>query len=348
MNRNLLLSCRPDMSARMPWLKIKKELIYSKTRSMKNIVVRIINKEENIQQIWDLNHFDYPERLNPFTEQFVESFAEYGKECIRFLRRSITDTLYIVPFNEISFFSLIAGEWGVWSPYTQQRGYELKKQLVKATIKCMDAIWSVDKDVRFIQVDPIFYRRAKHPLTKESITAAREFKEIKMQAWDMLAGRLEPQLGGSPKYLDIIGCNYYYYNQEFLWSDPSGAIRYKTMGWNSKYRLSLATMLKEVYDRYHRPLLLTETGGWGELRRIWWRRTFREVEETLKRKIPLYGICAYPIVDRPDWTDEHLTNSGLWDFAHDDATCRRIPHSESIRLVTEFSRRHSGVSSLTV
>jgi hypothetical protein len=40
----------------------------------------------------------------------------------------------------------------------------------------------------------------------------------------------------------------------------------------------------------------------------------KEVEAVLKQGIPLWGVCIYPIIDRPDW--DHLTpwhNAGLWD-----------------------------------
>ena len=33
------------------------------------------------------------------------------------------------------------------------------------------------------------------------------------QAWDMLVGRMWPQIGGDPKYLDVVGVNFYYNNQ---------------------------------------------------------------------------------------------------------------------------------------
>ena len=43
-----------------------------------------------------------------------------------------------------------------------------------------------------------------------------------MKAWDMLCGKLEPELGGAPHYLDIMGIIYYQNNQwdvgaEFPW-----------------------------------------------------------------------------------------------------------------------------------
>ncbi len=294
-------------------------------------------KAAGVQQIWDLNHFDYPDDLDPFSSAFVDRFARYAAEAIKYILQYSTGTVFIVPWNEISFFALIGADWGAWAPFAKERGFELKKQLVRASLAAMDAIWAVDSSVRFIQVDPIFYRRAKPPITPATRDAARAFKEIKMQAWDMLCGKIEPELGGAAKYLDIIGCNYYYYNQEYVF-EQNDSIAYKTIPWNSRYRISSVSMYQEVYERYHRPLVITETGGWGELRRIWWRRTLRELTEALDQGLPIYGVCAYPIIDRPDWTDGHLTNSGLWDFAADDPLLRRIPHEYSINLLRTFGQ----------
>ena len=33
------------------------------------------------------------------------------------------------------------------------------------------------------------------------------------EAWDMLSGRVQPELGGDERYLDVIGVNYYDRNQ---------------------------------------------------------------------------------------------------------------------------------------
>jgi UDP-galactopyranose mutase len=214
---------------------------------------------------------------------------------------------------------------------------EFKKQLVRATIASMDAIWKVDRDVRFIQVDPIFRRIPMEPASSQAKKMAAGFIGDKFQAWDMLSGRIFPELGGHPKYLDILGANYYYYNQEYILPkrSPNGSI-YMTIPWKSKDRASLVQMLAEVYERYQRPMVVAETGGWGALRRMWWPRTLRELNSALVRKLPIYGACAYPIIDRPDWTYGHLTNSGLWDFKLNDPKSTRIPHAPSIRIVKKF------------
>jgi hypothetical protein len=298
-----------------------------------------IGKEEKIQQIWDLNHFDFPNDLDIFSDDFVERFAEYSKHIIKLLRKYTDEQLYICPVNEISFFAFIGGDAGAWAPHQIGRGIELKKQLVKASIAAMDAIWEIDRNVRFIQVDPIFYRTPKKPITKAKIKVAREFIDGKFQAWDMLSGVINPELGGHPKYLDILGCNYYYYNQEWITSvGENDTATYETIPLYSKHRITLGTMLKQVYLRYKRPMIVSETGGWGELRPKWWRKIFNELDRA-RRRLPIYGVCVYPVIDRPDWNDGHLTNSGLWDFEFGDKTCCRIPHVDTINLVQKYTQR---------
>jgi beta-glucosidase/6-phospho-beta-glucosidase/beta-galactosidase len=299
-------------------------------------------KNENIQIIWDLNHFDYPDYLDPFSEKFTESYAKYAAEAIKIIKKYQPKNNYLVPWNEISFFSVVGGEWGAWAPYAKNKGDELKRQLVKASIAAMNAIWQIDPAVRFIQVDPMFVRIPKKPITQAKQEVAKWFAQAKFQAWDMLAGKIEPELGGDPKYLDLIGVNYYYYNQELIikpltYNDSIN----KTIPLFSKYRLHLKYLLEEIYKRYNRPIIITETGSWGELRSRWWKKTLKEIDASLEYGIPLYGVCAYPIIDRPDWDHGHLTNSGLWDFNPDDPKLVRIPHESTIKLIKSYAQKRS-------
>jgi len=63
-----------------------------------------VGKAAYIEQIWDLNHFDYPEYLDFFSNEFPIAFAVYAQQAIKYLRKYSEKTLYIVPRNEISFF----------------------------------------------------------------------------------------------------------------------------------------------------------------------------------------------------------------------------------------------------
>lgn len=297
-------------------------------------------KEEGIQQIWDLNHFDYPEYLDPFSDKFVKQFAEYSKHVITLIRKYQEGTIYIVPVNETSFFSWIAADIGKWAPYTIGRGKEFKIQLVKANIAAINSIREVDSDVGFIQVDPIMRRRAKKPSNPDSRANARDFNNrVRYEAWDMLTGKVSPELGGESKYLDIIGLNYYHNNQQWvkvLRNDEDKLVNLN-MHWFSKYRIPFDRMIGDVYKRYKKPIVISETGSWGDTRYKWWKELLPQINNGLKNGLPIYGVCIYPIIDRRDWDYFHLTNSGLWDYADDDLSCQRIPHTKSIEIIKKYA-----------
>jgi len=298
-----------------------------------------IGKEENMQQIWDLNHFDFPEFLDPFSEDFIKNFVEYSKRAVEVIRKYIDTTIFIVPINEISFFSWVSADIGGWAPYKINEGVKFKKQLVKASIAAMNALWNIDKNIRFIQVDPIL-RRVVNPDMEISKEMEIDFFNKKFEAWDMLVGKSYPELGGEPKYLDICGVNYYYYNQQYIVKSITSEVTYPIMDWDDKNRISFKDMLNEVYNRYNRPILITETGAWGDLRVKWWKRTFKEVVQAINFNIPILGMCSYPIIDRRDWTDKHLTNSGFWDFKEDDSKLTRFPDNKTIDIIKELKQTY--------
>lgn len=304
-----------------------------------------IGKQEKIQQIWDLNHFDYPEFLDPFTDDFINAFASYAKQAASVIRKYQKGEIYIVPWNEISFTAWMSADQGNWAPYTKgsNNGFRLKRQLVKAVIAAMDAIWDSDNTIRFIHVDPLMRRHPKEPIGKKAIDTANEFNNIiRWEAWDMIAGKTYPEVGGDPKYLDILGINYYFHNQMWILSDQEhNKISDTTIEWDSPDRVPFGSMLEEVYGRYERPMVLSETGSYGDLRARWWKRILGEIDETLENGLPVYGVCSYPTVDKPEWIDWLFINSGLWDFATDDPKFSRIPHRKSLELIKEYSKRWS-------
>lgn len=299
-------------------------------------------KKQGIQQIWDLNHFDYPEYLDPFNEEFISRFAQYAVECIKIIKKYQTSPIYIVPMNEISFFAWIGADMGWWAPYQKGRknGFKFKKQLVKATLLAIDAVRKLDETVRFIHVDPYMRRVARDSASKTALKHVREFNRvIRYQAWDMISGRSHPELGGDPKYLDIIGMNYYVHNQEWVISESDGKIRHQLIDWESSDRVSFAQMIKRVYLRYGRPILISESGSFGEQRERWWSRLFTELDEAVAMQLPVCGVCAYPILDRPETAGFLLPNSGLWDFECDDIECRRIPHVQALQVLQKFNEK---------
>jgi beta-glucosidase/6-phospho-beta-glucosidase/beta-galactosidase len=267
-------------------------------------------ERHGIQVIWNLCHYGWPQDLHLYSSGFVERFARYCGAVARFISdRSDVVPLY-VPINEISFFAWAAGEVGYLHPYDRGRGHEIKRQLVRATLAGIEAIWEVDPRARILHVDPLIH--VIPPLGRPDLgRAAADQRARQFEAWDMLAGGLEPSLGGHPRYLDIIGVNFYHANQ---WEYPDQRLRWEDTPRDRRW-VPLRHLLSEVYDRYGRPMFLSETSHFGAGRGRWIREVADEVRHARDMDVPVEGICIYPIIDRPDWDDPgHWHNSGLWDL----------------------------------
>jgi beta-glucosidase/6-phospho-beta-glucosidase/beta-galactosidase len=261
-------------------------------------------QKTGIQIIWDLFHYGYPDDLDIFSPEFIERFARFSAATGTFLHSQINQPLFLSPVNEISFFSWAAGEVGIFSPFANGRGDELKLQMVRSTFASIDAIRAAVPKVRFLQTDPAINVVATKKLHQR---AAENYRRSQFQAFDLLCGKLRPELGGHPKYLDIIGLNYYFHNQ---WRFPS---RRKIPLGHPIYR-PLHQILDEFYRRYKLPVLIAETGIEDDLRPEWFQYIWDETKTALENGIPVEGICLYPIVNHPGWEDNRHCHNGLWDY----------------------------------
>ncbi|HEU5124260.1 MAG TPA: beta-glucosidase [Verrucomicrobiae bacterium] len=266
------------------------------------------------QVIWDLCHFGWPDHLDIFKPEFVTALARYGAAFAEWLKNETNGPGFFVPINEISFFSWAAGDEGSIFPFATGRGFELKTQLVRAAIEAMEAIWQVTPAARFVHVDPIIHVVAspKHP---EQRGEAEAYRLSQFQAWDMLSGRIWPELGGHEKYLDVVGVNFYPHNQWFYnlkGFERIGKFR-PIMRRNPRYR-PFREMLAEVYSRYHRPILIAETGAEDNARASWFRYVCRETVAAIEDGIPVEGMCLYPILNHPGWGDNRHCYNALWDY----------------------------------
>ena len=269
------------------------------------------------QVIWDLCHFGWPDHLDLFSPEFVTALAHYGAATAQWLARELGEPPWFVPVNEISFFSWASGDEGSMYPFATGRGFELKTQLVRAAIAAMDAIWAAVPAARFVHVDPIIHVIAspRHPQEKE---AAEAYRLSQFQSWDMLSGRLCPELGGHERYLDVIGVNFYPHNQWFYNLKDFERIR-KFASLSRKHPLfrPLRELLREVHERYRRPFLIAETGAENRARAGWLRYVCQETAAAMDEGTPVEGICLYPIVNHPGWIDDRHCHNGLWDYPDD-------------------------------
>lgn len=281
-------------------------------------------REAGVQPIWDVCHYGWPDDIDIWSSDFVTRFARFAAALATLMRDEWPGVPYYCPVNEISFWAWAGGDTGDIGPCARRRGMELKKQLVRATVAAIDAIRDVDPRARFVSVDPVINIR---PKTVRQRRKAENARLAQYEAWDMIGGRLMPELGGKPEHLDIIGVNFYPHNQWFL-NGPT--IRRG----EPEYR-PLREILAETYHRYQRPLFIAETGAEGEHRAPWLRYVSDEVAGAQASGVPLGGICVYPITDYPGWDNDRHCPTGLLGFA--DQAGRRPVHEE---LAAEILRQN--------
>jgi hypothetical protein len=276
-----------------------------------------------IQVIWDLCHFGWPDDVDPFAVDFPDRLGRYARAFAAFLASESDAVPWYAPVNEISFVAWAGGDVGYLNPFAVGRGGELKWQLVRAALAAGAAVRDVDPRARICHLDPIIYI-APNPDHPDRAEVVKRHNEAQFEAWDAMAGRLRPQLGGDESALDVIGVNIYETNQ---WVDlaehlPPGHAQHRPV----------RELLAAVHRRYGRPLFISETGAEGDARASWLRYICDEVAAARAEGIPVEGICLYPVLDHPGWDDDRHVPVGLWGYP--DSAGRRPmyePLAEEVR-----------------
>ena len=280
------------------------------------------------QVIWDLLHFGWPDDVDPFGAAFVDRFARYVRACATMMAGESDAVPWYVPINEISFLAWGGGDAGWINPHCTGRGFEFKVQLCRAAIAAIDAIREVHPHARIVTAEPVIHIVPADPTDVRQCAEAEGHREAQFQAWDLLAGRRWPQLGGDPSYLDLLGVNFYYGNQRVHGGGPLTNRR------DARYR-PFRAMLAEVHTRYGRPVFVAETGIEGQAhvtgiplyemplsaaadaRPEWLRYVGAEVRAARAAGVPVEGICLYPVMNHLGWDDDRHCQNGLLDFPRD-------------------------------
>lgn len=266
-------------------------------------------QKNDIEIIYDLFHFGFPEHINLCSEEFPHRFADYCYAAAQYLSKTPHLGRCFTPINEPSFFSWAGGEAGLFAPHLTSSGRKLKKNLIRAALAGIDAIRSAFPGARIINVDPIC--RVVAPVDRPDLQKeADAFNENAVfESWDMLCGRLLPELGGSKDHLDVIGINYYWTNQWEL-GRPGNPLSD-----DDPRRSPIGKLVRAVWERYGAEMLITETSHVDEKRPLWMSELSTEAESLLAEGVPLNGICLYPILGMPEWhNQDQWTQMGLWDL----------------------------------
>lgn len=300
--------------------------------------------EAQVLPIWDLCHYGYPDRLDPFADGFAEAFARYCRAAAEYVVPRVRGPHFFTPINEITFFSFCGGEWGWVAPYktTKQDRHAFRRTLCEAAIAGVRAIREVEPQARMIHIDPLVQVVAPRDRPDQQAAAWHETYVDTFVAWDILYGKLHPELGGAPEILDIVGANNYSYGQmEYREHGPHQALppdddRIK----------SLCDLMSVVWERYRRPMIIGETSGLDQGRGPWLKDVMEESLAAVTRGIDLHGICLFPAVDMPDWHTGEWLHNGICDLVEEDGNLRRAPYQPYIDELHRWQKELNRVTRL--
>lgn len=113
-------------------------------------------------------------------------------------------------------------------------------------------------------------------------------------SWDMLGGRLAPELGGDPRYLDIVGIHCHWSQQ---WH--AAAITDSWVNPPRRGNAALVDLLDDVYARYRRSIVGSDTNRIAAGRAPWLRGLGAAIGVALGRGVPVIGAGVCRVAERP-------------------------------------------------
>jgi beta-glucosidase/6-phospho-beta-glucosidase/beta-galactosidase len=254
-----------------------------------------------LQIIWDLFHYGSPDHVDQAGDDFPQRFTEFALAAVEVQQSVSKRPPLLCPLNEINFMS-----WAVEVDYFPRVGPKkigwFKRQLVRTAITAAKALRDRWPEATVVWAEPLVHI-APRSHRRAELRAAESARQGQFEAYDWITGRSEPDLGGDPSLVDLIGLNFYPHNQ---WYYKGPTI---PMG-HHEYR-RLADMLVEVGERYGKPIFLSETGAEGSGKPSWLHYVGNEVRDAMDRGAAIEGICWYPITAYPGWDNSRHAEAGL-------------------------------------
>lgn len=288
-------------------------------------------RQMGITPIADLCHFGLPDWLESFQNpDFPHAFANYARA---FAKRFPWVDL-ITPVNEIRIACEFSALHGWWNErlHSDHAYVTALKHSAKANILAEEAILHESPNAVFIQSEATGYYHAESPaaLPRTHFLNERRFlsldlvygHDVNATMYDYLTRhglsrdeynwfrehgrRLTPAC--------VMGNDYYGTNEHIV---PPGDEPLRPSGRVYGYYI----LTQEYFNRYHLPVMHTETNQLGEQDAVRWLRdqwlNFIKLKED---GVPLVGFTWYSLVDQVDWNsalrknDGHVDPLGLYDL----------------------------------
>ena len=265
-----------------------------------------------IVPIADLCHFGIPDWLGDFQNtDWPEQFARYaGAFAARF-----PWVRFYTPVNEIFVCATFSAQLGWWNErLTSDRAFVTAlRNLVRANLLAQEAILRVQPAALFVQSESTEYFHVGGPAAQER---ADFYNEKRFLSLDLcygrdVAGRMFEYLtdngltrdeyhwflqrGRQLKRYCVMGNDYYVTNEHLVPPDegpigPSGEI------------FGYYVITKQYFDRYHLPVMHTETNlADADRAPAWLWKEWANMVRLKQDGVPIIGFTWYSLIDQVDW-----------------------------------------------
>jgi beta-glucosidase/6-phospho-beta-glucosidase/beta-galactosidase len=269
--------------------------------------------ERGLIPIADLCHFGVPDWVGSFQNtDWPQHFADYASA---FAERYPWIKFY-TPVNEILVCSRFSALYGCWNEQEHSEKAMVTAYCVqcRATLLAMQAILKRRPEAVFIQSEIAECFLEQWPETRDDVRFRNEHRFI---TFDFLYGR--PPCADVLNYLYdhgqtredfewfmehgrqagshcVMGMDYYGNNEKVVEKDGGETSPGYTLGWGE--------IAMQYFERYRRPMMLTETNaiddGHGRST-AWLRRTWHQARFLREQGVPVLGFTWYSLIDQVDW-----------------------------------------------
>jgi beta-glucosidase len=268
-------------------------------------------KELGITPITDLCHFGVPDWLENFQNpDFPDHFAEYAGA---FAKRYPWVRLY-TPINEAFITAMFSAQYGWWNERrkTDRSFVRALKHCVMAGLKAKAAILEEQPLAIFIESESSEFFHAIDP---DAQAWADFYNEKRFLSFDLIYGhdvsatmylyltdngvkRSEYEWmmehGRISKPFCIMGNDYYWTNEHYINSKGKVSTSGEIFGYY--------VITKQYYDRYHLPVMHTETNlRDAKEAPVWLRKQWENMVRLRDDGVPIIGFTWYSLTDQIDW-----------------------------------------------
>ncbi len=307
-----------------------------------------------------LHHGNGPTDVDLLDQAFPERFARFAASVAE--RYPWVDAY--VPVNEPLTTARFCGLYAFWHPHRADAASfaRILHHQLRGSILAMDAIRDVNPDALFIQNEDIGKVHATPTLAYE----AGIQNERRWLTFDLLSGRVTPEhpmwstlaagipggdleaYAASPFPPDIVGFDHYVTSERFLDEalDPypehyraaNGRHVYADVEavWSLSHGpVGVESLLQEAWDRYRRPMALTEVhlGGTREEQIRWLVESYEAAVAVRARGGDVRAVTAWSLLGMYDWNTLLMDPSGFYESGAFDVrggTLRRTALADTV------------------